>query len=93
MVEKDRLISIQDTLFQTALREEYTQALELFVGRYAGLTPRITAVGGGDASISTVIQEIQQYFVDQQIETTSNEYLGAMRTIEAFRFTYPGMNE
>ena len=93
VVEKDRLISIQDTLFQTALREEYTQALELFVGRYAGLTPRITAVGGGDASISTVIQTIQQYFVDQQIETTSDEYLGAMRTIEAFRFTYPGMNE
>ena len=93
VVEKDRLISIQDTLFQTALREEYTQALELFVGRYAGLTPLITAVGGGDASISTVIQTIQQYFVDQQIETTSDEYLGAMRTIEAFRFTYPGMNE
>lgn len=93
MVEKDRLIAIQDTLFQTALREEYTQALELFVGRYAGLPPRITAVGGGDASISTVIQTIQQYFVDQQIETTSDEYLGAMRTIEAFRFTYPGMNE
>ena len=93
MVEKDRLISIQDTLFQTALREEYTQALELFVGRYAGLAQLITGVGGGDATISTVIQTIQQYFVDQQIETTSNEYLGAMRTIEAFRFTYPGMNE
>jgi len=93
VVEKDRLISIQDTVFQAALKTEYEQTIDTFASNYAGLPARIAAVGGGDASISTVIQTIQQYFVDQQIETTSDEYLGAMRTIESLRFTYPGMNE
>ena len=93
MVEKDRLIAIQDTVFQAALRTEYEQTIDTFAFNYAGLPARIAAVGGGDAPLSTIITTIENYLSDQGYSTSDSAYQIAMRTIESLRFTYPGMNE
>jgi hypothetical protein len=93
MVEKDRLISIQDTVFQGALRAEYEQTIDTFAQNYAGLPARIAAVGGGNAPLSTVITTIEDYLSDQNLSTSDSRYQLAMRTIDALRITYPGMNE
>ena len=93
MVEKDRLIAIQDTVFQGALRAEYEQTIDTFAGNYAGLPARIAAVGGGNAPLSTVITTIENYLSDQNLSTSDSRYQLAMRTIDALRITYPGMNE
>ena len=92
-VEKDRLIAIQDTVFQAALRTEYEQTIDTFAFNYAGLPARIAAVGGGDAPLSTIITTIENYLSDQGYSTSDSAYQIAMRTIESLRFTYPGMNE
>ena len=93
MVEKDRLIAIQDTVFQGALRAEYEQTIDTFAQNYAGLPARIAAVGGGNAPLSTVITTIEDYLSDQNLSTSDSRYQLAMRTIDALRITYPGMNE
>ena len=93
MVEKDRLIAIQDTVFQAALRTEYEQTIDTFAQNYAGLSARIAAVGGGNAPLSTVITTIENYLSDQNLSTSDSRYQLAMRTIDALRITYPGMNE
>lgn len=93
MVEKDRLIAIQDTVFQAALRTEYEQTIDTFAQNYAGLPARIAAVGGGNAPLSTVITTIEDYLSDQNLLTSDPRYQLAMRTIDALRITYPGMNE
>ena len=93
MVEKDRLIAIQDTVFQAALRTEYEQTIDTFAENYAGLSARIAAVGGGNAPLSTVITTIENYLSDQNLLTSDPRYQLAMRTIDALRITYPGMNE
>ena len=93
MVEKDRLIAIQDTVFQAALRTEYEQTIDTFAQNYAGLSARIAAVGGGNAPLSTVITTIEDYLSDQNLSTSDSRYQLAMRTIDALRITYPGMNE
>ncbi len=93
MVEKDRLIAIQDTVFQAALRTEYEQTIDTFAGNYAGLPARIAAVGGGNAPLSTIITTIENYLSDQNLSTSNSRYQLAMRTIDALRITYPGMNE
>jgi len=93
MVEKDRLIAIQDTVFQGALRAEYEQTIDTFAQNYAGLSARIAAVGGGNAPLSTVITTIEDYLSDQNLSTSNSRYQLAMRTIDALRITYPGMNE
>ena len=93
MVEKDRLIAIQDTVFQAALRTEYEQTIDTFAQNYAGLSARIAAVGGGNAPLSTVITTIEDYLSDQNLLTSDPRYQLAMRTIDALRITYPGMNE
>jgi len=93
MVEKDRLIAIQDTVFQAALKTEYEQTIDTFASNYAGLPARIAAVGGGNAPLSTIITTIENYLSDQGYSTSDNTYQIAMRTIESLRFTYPGMNE
>jgi len=93
MVEKDRLIAIQDTVFQAALRTEYEQTIDTFAGNYAGLPARIAAVGGGNAPLSTIITTIENYLSDQNLLTSDPRYQLAMRTIDALRITYPGMNE
>ena len=93
MVEKDRLISIQDTVFQGALRAEYEQTIDTFAQNYAGLPARIAAVGGGNAPLSTVITTIEDYLSDQNLSTSDSRYQLAMRTIDALRITYTGMNE
>jgi hypothetical protein len=92
-VEKDRLIAIQDTVFQAALKTEYEQTIDTFASNYAGLPARIAAVGGGNAPLSTIITTIENYLSDQGYSTSDNTYQIAMRTIESLRFTYPGMNE
>ena len=93
MVEKDRLIAIQDTVFQAALKTEYEQTIDTFAQNYAGLPARIAAVGGGNAPLSTVITTIEDYLSDQNLSTSDSRYQLAMRTIDALRITYPGMNE
>ena len=93
VVEKDRLIAIQDTVFQAALRTEYEQTIDTFAQNYAGLPARIAAFGGGNAPLSTVITTIEDYLSDQNILTSDARYQLAMRTIDALRITYPGMNE
>ncbi len=93
MVEKDRLIAIQDTVFQAALRTEYEQTIDTFASNYAGLPARIAAVGGGNAPLSTIITTIENYLSDQGYSTSDSAYQIAMRTIESLRITYPGMNE
>jgi len=93
MVEKDRLIAIQDTVFQAALRTEYEQTIDTFAQNYAGLSARIAAVGGGNAPLSTIITTIENYLSDQNLSTSDSRYQLAMRTIDALRITYPGMNE
>ena len=93
MVEKDRLIAIQDTVFQGALRAEYEQTIDTFAQNYAGLPARIAAVGGGNAPLSTVITTIEDYLSDQNLSTSDSRYQLAMRTIDALRITYTGMNE
>ena len=93
MVEKDRLIAIQDTVFQAALKTEYEQTIDTFASNYAGLPARIAAVGGGNAPLSTIITTIENYLSDQNLSTSNSRYQLAMRTIDALRITYPGMNE
>ena len=93
MVEKDRLIAIQDTVFQAALKTEYEQTIDTFASNYAGLPARIAAVGGGNAPLSTIITTIENYLSDQNLSTSNSQYQLAMRTIDALRITYPGMNE